>query len=194
MRRRLIVVGLVMLVAPVVMGQGITGFTGGVEYAYYYTGSTGDVVGFRFEVLAPVEVDALGVWNADASAGLSSPHQAGIWDASQALIASVTVDPTTGTVVGDWIYAAITPVTLVPGQVYTAGAFYTDVDNDSYISGASGVTTDANVTWINGVYPSAGSLGFVYPANNSSSTSGGRFGPNFTFTVVPVELQSFTIE
>jgi len=194
MRRAVFVIAIMTLATPVVFSQGITGFTGGTEYGLYYTGSTGDVVGFRFEVLAPVEVDALGAWNADSNGGLSTAHQVGIWDSTQTLVASVTVDPLTGTVIGDWTYAAITPVTLTPGQVYTAGMIYFDTDSDSYISGASGVTTDANVTWINAAYPSTGSLGFAYPANDSSPTSGGRFGPNFTFTVVPVELQSFTIE
>jgi len=195
MRRTLVCALVLVAVAPVAMGQAITGFSGGSEYPLYYGGSTGDVVGFRFEVLSPLEVDMLGVWNADNSAGgagLTSTHQVGIWDASQALLASVTVDPATGTVVGQWTYESITPVTLMPGQVYTAGALYTGDDNDNYISGASSVTTDPDVVWIQSVFPAAGSLGFTYPANNS--TSGGRFGPNFTFTVVPVELQSFTIE
>ncbi|HSN56719.1 MAG TPA: hypothetical protein VLT32_18760, partial [Candidatus Sulfomarinibacteraceae bacterium] len=124
--------------------------------------------------------------------GLTSTHQVGIWDQAQALVASVTVDPATGTAIGQWTYGAITPVTLTPGQTYTAGALYTGTDNDNYISGASSLTTDPNVTWVQSVYPAAGSLGFAYPASNS--TSNGRFGPNFTFTVVPVELQSFSVE
>jgi len=48
------------------------------------------------------------------------------------------------------------------------------------------------VTWVQSVYPAAAELGFVYPASNSTSL--GRFGPNFNFTIVPVELQSFTVE
>ncbi|HSL16655.1 MAG TPA: DUF4082 domain-containing protein [Methylomirabilota bacterium] len=190
-------VGVVVLlmVAPVAFGQAVTGFTGGTQYPLYHGGSTGDVVGFRFTVSAPLEVDQLGVWNADTAAGgagLTTSHQVGIWDASQALLASATVDPATGTVIGQWTYAAIAPVTLMPGQTYTAGALYTGTDNDNYISGASSLTTDPNVTWVQSVYPAAGSLGFVYPVSNS--TSNGRFGPNFTFTVVPVELQSFSVE
>jgi hypothetical protein len=184
-----------MMGAPAVMAQGVTGFTGGSQFPIYYGSSTGDVIGFRFTVSAPLEVDQLGVWNADTATGapgLTSTHQVGIWDQAQALVASVTVDPATGTPVGQWTYAAITPVTLMPGQTYTAGVLYTATDNDSYLSGVSSLTTDPNVTWVQSVYPSAGSLGFVYPVNNS--TSNGRFGPNFIFTVVPVELQSFSVE
>ena len=195
MRRVGFIAAVVMLAAPIVFSQAITGFSGGGQYGLYYTGSTGDVVGYRFEVTAPVEIDQLGAWNADTNAGgagLTTPHQVGIWDASQALVASTTVDPATGIVIGDWIYAAITPVTLTPGQVYTAGVIYFDTDSDNYVSSASSMTTAPEVLWVQSVYPSALSLGFTYPANNS--TSAGRFGPNFTFTVVPVELQSFTIE
>jgi hypothetical protein len=194
MRRSAFCVLFLMAVAPAVMGQGITGFTGGSLYGSYYGSlAPGDVIGFRFTVSAPYTVASLGVYNADTN-GLTSSHQVGIWDGAQTLIASVTVDPATGTPIGNWTYASITPVTLMPGQTYTAGAAYTTDDDDSYISGASAVTTDPVVTWLNAVYPTAGDLGFVYPGLDSSPTSGGRFGPNFTDEVVPVELQSFTIE
>lgn len=160
----------------------IDGFTGGGQFNAYYGGSTGDVVGFRFSVEVPIEVDRLGVWNVDTAAGaigLSSPHQVGIWDSSQTLVASATVDPASGTPIGDWTYASITPVTLNPGEVYTAGALYTTTDNDSFVSSATSLSTDPNVRWLVSVFPSAGSLGFTYPTG--SSMSSGRFGPNFTF-------------
>jgi hypothetical protein len=194
MRRVGFIAVVVMLAAPVVFSQGITGFTGGSFYnSYYGSLAPGDVVGFRFTVSSSYQVASLGVYNADTN-GLTSSHQVGIWDETQNLIASVTVDPSTGVAIGDWTYAPITPVTLNPGQTYTAGATYTSDDDDSYISGASGVTTDPAVTWLNAVYPASGDLGFVFPTLDSSPTSGGRFGPNFTDEVVPVELQSFTIE
>jgi hypothetical protein len=180
-----------LAVAPVAMGQAVTGFTGGSQYPLYYGGSTGDVVGFRFTVATSVQVSDLGVWNQDSSGGLSASHQVGIWDASQALIASATVT-TSGTVNGAWTYASITPVVLNPGQTYTIGALYIGTDNDNYVSGASSMTTATGVTFVQSVYPASGSLGFAYPAANS--TSFGRFGPNFLFSVVPVELQSFVVE
>jgi len=194
MRATLLTLVVLVALTPVAWGQAVTGFTGGSQYPLYHGGSTGDVVGYRFTVSNPLEVSDLGVWNQDTAAGgagLTSSHEVGIWDASQALIASVTVT-TGGTVVGAWTYASITPVTLSPGQTYTVGALYTGTDNDSYISGASSMTTAPEVTWVQSVYPLAGSLGFSYPGNNS--TSFGRFGPNFLFTVVPVELQSFSVE
>ncbi|MEE4270495.1 MAG: DUF4082 domain-containing protein [Thermoanaerobaculales bacterium] len=196
MRRLLFVAVIVIACAPAAMGQGITGFVGGSEFVIFYGDSTGDVVGFRFQVTAPLEIAMLGVWNADTNAGgagLTSTHQVGIWDGSQNPVASVVVDPATGTVIGDWTYESVTPVTLTPGQTYTAGVLYTATDNDSYISSATSVTTDPNVQFLNAVFPSEGNLGFVFPTEDSLG-SNGRFGPNFTFSVVPVELQSFSVE
>lgn len=194
MRRTILGVVILMAIAPTAMAQAITGFSGGGQYASYYGSTVGDVVGYRFEVTDPVEVEMVGVWNADTN-GLGSVHQVGIWNASQSLIISVPVDPTTGTVMGDWTYAPIGgTVTLNPGQVYTAGAMYTTNDDDNYISGADSMTTDPSVVWLNPVFPFEIDLGFVYPTEDSPASSLGRFGPNFTFTVVPVELQSFSVE
>ena len=118
---------------------------------------------------------------------------AGIWDDTQTLLADATVGPSSPVVSG-FRYQTITPIVLMPGTTYTIGAVYTSTDDDAYISGASGLTTATEVVWMNAVYPSGGSLGFAYPTMDSAASSQGRFGPNFLFTVVPVELQSFTVE
>ena len=189
--RKLLIAALLLAVAPAAWGQAIIGFTGGSQFDSYYGSAAGDVVGYRFEVFDLLEVSDLGVWNADSSGGLSTDHEVGIWDSSQTLLAQVIVGPT-GTPVGDWTYEPITPIVLNPGEVYTIGAMYRSADGDSYVSGATTMDTDPDVGWINSVYPAAAELGFVFPT--SDSTSFGRFGPNFLFTVVPVELMSFTIE
>ncbi|MCK5132199.1 MAG: DUF4082 domain-containing protein [Candidatus Sabulitectum sp.] len=172
---------IVLVCAPFAFGQAITGFSGGNEYDSYYGDPAGDVIGWRFTVADDILITDLGVWNEDKTGGIESPHEVGIWDASKALITSVTVD-NTGTVVGDWIYASITPVVIATGETYTIGAIYFASDDDWYISGASSVTSDPDVTWLNSVYPLGGNLGFVFPENDSSPSSGGRFGPNFILT------------
>ena len=136
---------MVLVCAPVALGQAVTGFSGGTEYDSYYGSSAGDVVGWRFTVAVGIEVTDLGVWNADQTGGVESPHEVGIWDGSEALLTSVIVDGT-GTVVGDWIYASITPVAINPGETYTIGALYFSGDDDWYISGASSLTTEPDVT------------------------------------------------
>ncbi len=192
-----VVVALAIGLAGSAAGQAITGFSGGSESASYY-GSTvaGDTVGFRFTVSSAIRVTDLGNWNQDANAGgagLTEDHQVGLWDGSQALLASATVGPA-GTPVGNWTYVAITPVDLAPGQTYTLGAVYPNGGTDNYVSGASGVTSAPEVTWLNGVYPTAADLGFADPGLDSASTSGGRSGPNLLFGAVPVELMCFSAE
>lgn len=177
---------IVSVFVPAAFGQAITGFTGGSEYSSYYGAPAGDVIGWRFTVASEILITDLGVWNMDQTGGIEFPHEIGIWDASQALITSVTVDGT-GTVVDDWIYASITPVVMAIGETYTIGAIYFQTNNDFYISGASSVVSDPDVTWINSVYPLGADLGFVYPENDSSPSSGGRFGPNFLFAVTAIE-------
>jgi hypothetical protein len=181
------VFSVVLICAPAALGQAVTGFSGGTEYPVYYGGSTGDVIGWRFTVASDMEVTDLGVWNADQTGLLDSSHEVGIWDDSQNLLTSVVVDMT-GTAVGDWTYESVTPVVLSPGTTYTIGALYTADDNDYYVSSASSMTTDPDVTWLSSVYPSVIDLGFVYP--ELESTSYGRFGPNFMFG--PTSLQQST--
>lgn len=183
--RVLMCVIIVLVCAPVVWGQAIISFTGGTEYDSYYGSAAGDVVGWRFTVAQQTWVLDLGVWNADQTGGVDIPHAVGIWDESQVLLDSVMVGPT-GTVVGDWIYESVTPlIVLMPGETYTIGVLYFSGDDDWYISSASSVTTDTNVTLVNAVYPASAELGFVYPALDSPPV--GRFGPNLIFDLTALE-------
>ncbi len=168
--------------AQAASAQAIQSWTGGSEFTSYYGSAAGDVVGYRFMVNTDVAVESLGAWNADTGGGggLDSDHEVGIWDDTMTLIASATVTPTS-TVDGDFRYEAITPVILATGTLYTIGAIYTPTDDDNYISSATGLVTDPDVTWVNAVFPAAAELGFVFPTEDSAPTSQGRFGPNFTF-------------
>lgn len=192
--RTLAIIALVCVCAPTVWGQAITGFSGGSEYDSYYGSLAGDVVGWRFSVTEPLTINSLGIWNGDQTGGLESAHMCGVWDGSQTLLGSVSVD-NTGTVVGAWTYAAVTPFGVNAGETYTAGCLYVSGDDDWYISSASSMTTAAEINFLGAVYPLEGELGFVYPVNDSGSTSFGRFGPNFLFdSGIPVELMTFSAE
>lgn len=184
---------LVLACVPVAMGQAVTSFSGGAQYNSYYGGViAGDVIGWRFTVNQQIEVSDLGVWNNDTAGagGMDTPHPVGIWDESQTLICSVTVD-VTGTIVGDWIYGSITPLILNTGETYTIGVEYYSDDDDSYISSASSMSTDPDVTWVNAVYPLEGDLGFVFPVLDSAASSLGRFGPNFLFSETALEQSTW---
>ncbi|MBZ0173585.1 MAG: PEP-CTERM sorting domain-containing protein [Phycisphaerales bacterium] len=162
--------------------QAITSLSGGSLFDIYYGASTGDVVGWAFDLNTDVIVTDLGVYNNDAD-GLTSNHQIGIWDSLGNLMTSGTAGPG-GAVVGDWTYTDVTDATLTAGERYTIGAMYASGDGDSYISSPSslGLAAEVNAT-TNGVFPSIGDLGFVMPTEQSTNL--GRFGPNFLFRDVP---------
>ena len=157
--RCLMWVVLILATTPLAWGQAaVTGFSGGSQFDSYYGSTVGDVVGWRFTVTDSVHVTDLGVWNADtnaAGAGLTIAHDVGIWDAQAVLLAQVLVDPATGTVVGDWTYESITPITLDPGMTYTIGAIYYSADGDNYVSSASSMTTIPEVVFSSSVFPAA---------------------------------------
>ncbi len=162
----------------------ITSFTGGSPFGIFYGSSTGDVVGFRFTVGGGgVAVTSLGVYGDGAGDGvLDSAHMVGIWrNSDQALMGSVSVD-SSGSLVGGFYYAGVTPFNLAPGD-YTAGAMYTATDNDSYLSSPSSVTLGADISATNGVFPDTGDLGFVYPGSDSTNLA--RIGPNCQYRPIP---------
>lgn len=177
-----------LALTPLVWGQALLSFSGGNEYPIYYSGSTGDVVGWRFQVTDEMQVTNLGVWNNDNTGGMDVPHKVGIWDNTPALICSVTVT-TSGTVIDDFIYESIDPISLYSGMTYTIGTLYAVDDSDNYISSASSAVWAPEVTFYQSVYPSSGSLGFVFPAFSTTST--GRFGPNFLFDNVALERSTW---
>ncbi len=157
----------------------IVSWTGGSEFAIFYGGSTGDVVGFRFMMNSEMAVESLGVWANDSTVpGLTSDHMVGIWDDTMTLIASTTVTPASP-MTGDFRYEAIAPVNLSTGTLYTIGALYTATDDDAYVSSAANLVTDPAVSFQGAVFPSVGDLGFVFPTEDSGIGSQGRFGPNF---------------
>ena len=181
MKRGMCAIALVACAAGTTMGQAVTSASGGGTFTAFYGGSTGDVVGMRFTVNEPIIVTHLGVWN-NSGANVAD-HQVGIWqNDTMSLLTSNVVTPGSPAT-GDWNYEPTTSVVLMPGIEYTAGAMYASDDGDVYVSNPA-ITTATEVNILNGVFPSAGSLGFVYPENDSAGNSG-RYGPNFLFRPIP---------
>lgn len=176
--------------ASAASAQAINSFTGGTQFFGFYGGAiAGDVVGWRFTVNTPITVTHLGVWNADTNglgAGLTANHRIGIWDTNtQGLLTSTSAGPG-GTVVGAWTYASTNSVNLVPGVNYTIGAEYNaggGDDGDNYVSSPSSVNLNSAVNLLQGVFPAATDLGFVFPTGNTANL--GRHGPNFLFVPAP---------
>jgi hypothetical protein len=183
----LVVVIAFMASAAVAQTDAVQGWTGGTQYAIYYGASTGDVVGWTFDVTQDIVVTDLGAWidQSTTDPGMDSEHMVGLWDSGQNLLASTTVMPASGEFNG-FRYESVAPVALTTGETYTVGAMYTATDLDWYISGASNVVTAPEVNWVNSNYPASGDLGFVFPV--STSPSGGRFGANFLYIPEPTSL------
>lgn len=186
MKNALILVGVATLagVASVATAQGpaITGFTGGSAFNIFYGSSTGDMIGLRFTADTAMTVTSLGVADDPSDGVLDSAHMVGLWrNSDQALLASVLVD-STGTLLSGFYYETVAGVNLVAGGQYTIAAMYTATDSDSYTSGPSSVSLDG-ISSTNGVFPSIGDLGFVFPTEDSLNL--GRFGANFIWRVIP---------
>jgi len=178
---------MVALSASVALAQGpaVLNWTGGTEYESYY-GSGSDVIGWDFIPTQTIYATHLGYYTDPNHAGLEAPHQVGIWDTqTQALLATATIDRN-DPVTGLFHYKPISSLMLQAGKTYTIGGLDASGDNDWYVSGASTLSMAPEVTWVASRYPSAGGLGFVFPA--LTSTGKGRFGPNFLFVPEPTAL------
>lgn len=165
--------------------QAITSVVGGSPFDIYHGGSTGDAIGYRFTVNSNITVTNVGMLNSAATDGIiDSSHAWGIWDSSQALLGSGTINPANGFQQGDFFYDNNSAgVNLAPGETYTIAVIYASLDGDSYVSSPSSVGTSADVNLLNGVFPSTGNLGLAFPTEDSANL--GRFGPNFNYVPAP---------
>jgi len=98
----------------------------GVSFASYdFTGSDGRhlTLGYAFTANQAAEVSALGAFD-HLGDGFAEEHQVGLWDLS-GLVRVATVPAGAASFRdGFFRYAAIEPLTLVPGRQYIVGAFY----------------------------------------------------------------------
>jgi len=147
-------------------------------------------VGSKFTVGANVFVDKLG-FEDQLLNGLASPHQVGLWNSSGTLLASVTVQSGTGSLlIGNWRYETLpTPVKLTAGSTYIVGAQVTNggdkwTDNGNFpiefaISQGFSLSSPPNVF-------SGG--GFTFP-NLNGTLAALRWAPaNLQFTTCPITL------
>lgn len=127
-------------------------------------------VGWQFSVNAPVMIDGLGLFDVNP-AGLAESHQVGLWDNNGVLLASATV--TSGSTLvasasgaGDWLFANIAPLVLVPGTYVTGGFFATSADS---VMGNATITTVPQISFLSsrasseGAFAMPGVYGLVEP-------------------------------
>ncbi len=152
----------------------------------FATLNTSATVGWSFQIQgSDLNVDALGIF-ANAGSALADSHQIGLWTSAGVLVAEATIpSDTASTLVGDYRFVSITPVTLTAGDDYVIGAFYpakASVDTpQEYVIANSGQTY-SGVTFLNSLQSPLGPSGsFEFPTVNSGVNQG-TFGPNFEFS------------
>jgi hypothetical protein len=149
------------------------------------------VIGYDFTVGSnDLYVTNLGYFD-DSDDGLAGSHAVGIYDASQNLLASTTVDSGLTDPLVDGFRYSPTPIglTLTAGATYTiaaetgdAGAGALDKFGDSNLGDA--ITLSADATAYGEYYTSGSSL--TFPANpNQPGHAVVYFGPNFEYSAVP---------
>ena len=168
-------------------------------------------IGYQFLVGPnPVTVTALGFLdgpntavpnNAPGTAGsgdgLLGSHQIGLWTTGGTLLATVTVDPSTGYLTGDFKYVDLTtPVILAANTQYRIGAYVSATDGDVFRdrnNGGSGYTaptvSDPPFAQLIGgsqpVYAApffSSTNAFTFPTTgNAAVGSSGFVGPNLKF-------------
>lgn len=89
-------------------------------------------IGWQFQVNAPITIDGLGLFDVTAP-GLAEDHQVGLWTDAGVLLASANITNASTLVAsvsnaGDWLFADIAPIVLMPGTYVTGGFFATSAD------------------------------------------------------------------
>lgn len=156
-------------------------FTGGTR-----TFAPSDLTsGWAFSLTVPVVLTDLGIWdgpNDDSGTGdgLAQSHLISIWTDSGVLVTSAIVPAAGGTLLDDFRYVSIAPMSLPAGD-YVIGAFYEGAGPDPLISNGATVTTASGV----GYNGSRSASGNAFPSFNAAERPNGYFGPNFQFINVP---------
>jgi len=134
--------------------------------SYFVTGATDSfTIGSEFETTSSVTLNALGFLDMEGD-GLAGNHQVGLWNVSdESLIASVTVTPTSSTVLSSqgtalWFMESISAVNIGPGTYRIGGEITGNIDkgylgNDNIENGVT-----INGGFVQNTYRSGG---FGYP-------------------------------
>jgi hypothetical protein len=146
---------------------------------YFASGAMNDFtnrswnLGWQFNLLAPIDVTALGFYD-DGANGLTESHAVGIFSSAGSLIVSATVQP--GDPLSDWWrFASISPVLLPAGEGYRIAAI---TGSENYTWGPAGFGTGPGVVFVTDRYSTSGALAF--PTQSDGGTTG-YFGPNFLY-------------
>ncbi|ELR98776.1 hypothetical protein [Gloeocapsa sp. PCC 73106] len=156
-------------------------------------------LGWAFTVNETQTYNYLGIWDETAD-GLEIPHEIGLWDSSENLLATTTIASGTDSIAafpttepeGIFRWERIAPVTLTPGETYHLGAFYCTSDFcmpggeyigvDSWVSDAT-ASFDPNIDSQDSTFISARVLSFPPIGSIAGLSEQGNFGPNIAAAI-----------
>jgi hypothetical protein len=145
---------------------------------YNYPG--GGNVGTEFIANENLTLTKLGIFDYGSN-GLGNAHTVGLWTSGGALLTSLTIPAGTGTpLASGYRWADASPVTLVQGQSYIIGAFYSD-GADWFVTNA---TIDPVFTLVTDLYRDGAP--FAMPTTTYLGSGQGWYGPNLQAVPVPV--------
>ena len=172
--------GLVLTANAQGTSEAVLNFSGSVP------ASLSDTVGWTFQPVNSMSVTGLGAFNY-IFAGQSSV-QVGLWDANGTLLRSNTI--TASSAQNNLSrYESITPVLLVPGQVYHLGVYapLTGTIQLQVVAPDFGTVNLSPDIQLRGSAQSGLGTGFAFPAETPPPPPDGiiYLGPNFRYNFVP---------
>jgi hypothetical protein len=137
-------------------------------------------LGFAFTVDSAITITDLGLFDSSQD-GLVDSHLIFLYDTSSLLAMTSLASGTSGTLVNQFRYVSISPVTLEVGELYVISALYTTGNDPLIFPGfASDFATDPDVNFIENLFGQSSSPG------QGHGTLPAYFGPNFLFGAVSV--------
>ncbi|WP_353269026.1 DUF4082 domain-containing protein [Gemmatimonas sp.] len=137
-------------------------------------------LGWRFNVLAPVTVTQLGMFDDNGNGFLSGSSNVGIYNSLGSLLVSTTVT-SSDALNGFFRMAAISPFALgVGNDYYIAGT----TGNDNYTWNPNGFSTIAEIQFVDGAFRQSSTLVFPDQGFGGGGLTG-WFGPTFAVSTVP---------
>ena len=126
---------LASIAAPTLAVTGTPGAT--TDESNIFSGDGPWTLGWTFTVNTSITVVALGAWDSNGD-GFADSHAVGLWEDGGALLASTPVS-SGDTLIANFRYAAIGPVTLAAGRTYVVGASDLGLGDDYVLDSAGSV-------------------------------------------------------
>jgi len=136
-------------------------------------------LGWSFNVLTPISVSALGMYDDNADGFVDGSHDVGIWDGLGNLLGSATVT-STSRLNGFFRMIDVSPFLLGVGTDYRIAS---TTGRDNYTWATVGKTVDPNIEFIGDAYEESATL--AYPSIGPRGEDG-WYGANFESAAVVV--------